>query len=76
MLFDRPNVSGTFDQIANMSVNDMMTADAANSMPAGVVEEGWNRWVAEVKELRKGIPDSGNLSVGELVSRATNSRVA
>jgi len=70
------DVSGTFDQISSINVQDMLAIDAQNSMPEGASEDGWNRWVDNIKEMISTVPANDNEPIGQYVSRIVNSQAA
>ncbi len=72
----RTDVSGTFDAIKGLRLSQINEMVANDSLPDGIKQEGWDRWVAEVKDQLIAVPANGDEALGQYVARLANTRTA
>lgn len=69
----KPNVAGTFEQMANLSIEDIKKMLANGIVPEGVDEKGFDVWA---KEVAGAAANDNSKTLVEYVSGLANSRVA
>ncbi len=69
----KPNVAGTFDQMANLTIGDIKAMDVNGELPEGVSGAGFDVWA---KEVAGAAANDNNKTLVEYVSGLANSRVA
>jgi hypothetical protein len=69
----KPNVAGTFEQMANLTIGDIKAMDVNGELPEGVSDTGFDVWS---KEVANAAANDNDKTLAEYVSGLANSRAA